>query len=73
DMLQLPDSTVYYWRVKTISSSYWRNSSFQFIKNKRGWGQAHFFQFENNDYVYMTTHRPTRSFNYINTIVNIAA
>ena len=73
DMLQLPDSTVYYWRVKTISSSYWRNSSFQFIKNRRGWGQAHFFQFENNDYIYMTTHRPTRSFNYINTIVNISA
>ncbi|HHW59800.1 MAG: C25 family cysteine peptidase [Bacteroidales bacterium] len=72
-MLQMPDSIVYYWRVKTLTSSYWRNSSFQFIKNKRGWGQAHFFQFENNDFVYMTTHRPTRTFNYINTIVNIKA
>ena len=49
----LTDSTVYFWRVSRDSSAggnyKWRESTFQYIPNKTGWGQAHFFQFKNNE------------------------
>lgn len=44
----LTDSTVYFWRA--TSDTLWRESSFQYIRGRRGWGQAHFFQFKNDDY-----------------------
>lgn len=49
----LPDSTVYFWRVRRnhpdLQTYKWRESSFQYISNKRGWGQSHFFQFLKGD------------------------
>lgn len=43
------DSVVYYWRVSPDSSAYlWDESSFQYIEGLSGWGQAHFYQFEDN-------------------------
>lgn len=70
------DSTVYYWRVSPDSTSAangykWRESSFQYISGKRGWGQAHFFQFENNGYEYVNFNRPLRRFNFVNDIKNL--
>ncbi len=66
-ILNLPDSTVYFWRVRkndpdTLTYR-WRESSFQYISNKRGWGQSHFFQFLKGDkFNYIDTNRIDRSF-----------
>ncbi|MFH1320028.1 MAG: C25 family cysteine peptidase [Bacteroidota bacterium] len=66
------DSTVYYWRVSpdTINSNdtaNWRESSFQYIDGKTGWGQSHFFQFKNDQYNYIGYNRPLRRFDFITT------
>ncbi|MBU2018285.1 MAG: hypothetical protein KJ941_01455, partial [Bacteroidetes bacterium] len=45
------DSTVCFWRVALQENPYnWKESSFQYIQGKRGWGQDHFFQFKENNY-----------------------
>ncbi len=45
------DSMVYYWRVAIDDPNpNWRESSFQYIVDKIGWGQDHFFQFKNNSF-----------------------
>jgi len=45
------DSMVYFWRVAIDESSpVWRTSSFQYIIDKSGWGQDHFFQFRKNTF-----------------------
>ncbi|RME16480.1 MAG: hypothetical protein D6799_04905 [Bacteroidetes bacterium] len=74
--LPFKDSTVYYWRVSKDSVSpsdkfNWRESSFQTISNKRGWGQAHYFQFKNNTYQYVRYNRPQRNFEFANNKINI--
>ncbi|MCC6252412.1 MAG: T9SS type A sorting domain-containing protein [Bacteroidia bacterium] len=65
----LTDSTVYFWRVSpdsTAGTNYkWRESSFQYIKDKTGWGQAHFFQFKNDEYHYVKYNRPQRKFDFV--------
>jgi hypothetical protein len=67
--ITLQDSVVYFWRVSRDSSSgtsfRWRESSFQYIKNKTGWAQAHFFQFKNNRYRFIDYNRPQRKFNFV--------
>ncbi len=65
--LLLSDSTVYFWRVRRDTSDTvnfrWRESSFQYIPNKRGWGQSHFFQFLKGDrFNYIDTNRNARTF-----------
>lgn len=62
DELILEDSMVYFWRVavEDTGSYYWIESSFQHIDNKVGWGQDHFFQFKNNDFLFLNYLRPTR-------------
>lgn len=54
---QLPfvmtDSMVVFWRCTADSTSpenayRWRTSSFQYIADKTGWGQDHFYQFRDN-------------------------
>lgn len=70
DMLilsDLPDSTVYFWRVRRDTTDFvnfrWRESSFQYKSNKRGWGQSHFFQFLKGDkFNYIDTNRIPRYF-----------
>lgn len=50
--LILKDSVVYFWRVALDSSKLsWKNSSFQYIKGKTGWGQAHFMQQTDNEFL----------------------
>ena len=62
----LNDSTVYFWRVSRDSATggtfRWRESSFQYIPNKSGWGQAHFFQSKNANYRYITYNQHKRRF-----------
>jgi hypothetical protein len=72
----LSNATVYYWRVSPDSispaSGYtWKESSFQYIPGKRGWEQAHFFQFKNDGYQYVTFNRSQRRFDFVNDIKNI--
>ncbi len=63
----LMDSTVYYWRVSLdVPLKNWRESSFQYIPNKNGWGQAHYFQFKENAYQYVTYNRPDRNYIFVN-------
>lgn len=74
--LTLTDSAVYFWRISADSTSpvntyNWRESSFQYIKGKRGWGQAHFFQFKNDQYQYVQYNKPQRRFDFVNDIKSI--
>jgi hypothetical protein len=71
------DSIVYFWRVSvdsTTTNGYnWRESSFQYINNKRGWGQAHFFQFKKDSYQYVHYNKPARKFEFFNDIKSLQA
>lgn len=66
--LTFTDSTVYFWRVSPDSTSplgyKWKESSFQFIQNRKGWEQAHFFQYKNNDFSLMKYNRLNRLFEF---------
>ena len=69
------DSTVYYWRVSPATDggtgNSWRESSFQYILNKRGWEQAHFFQFKNDGYQYVNFNRALRKFDFVDDIKTV--
>ncbi len=69
------DSIVYFWRVSIDSGnqhSYnWRESSFQYINGKRGWGQAHFHQFKNDRYRYVKYNKPQRRFDFVNDVKSL--
>jgi hypothetical protein len=55
------DSMVYFWRVAVDSiTPNWIESSFQYIENKTGWGQDHFFQFKNNSFSSLGYNRTLR-------------
>lgn len=61
--LILQDSMVYFWRVAVDDGTgdyYWIEHSFQYIDGKRGWGQDHFFQFKNNEFLFLNYERPIR-------------
>jgi hypothetical protein len=65
------DSTVYYWRVSRDSSSiskpfFWRESSFQMVGTKRGWGQSHFNQFKADKYQFVKYKPALRKFSFEN-------
>lgn len=63
--LLLDPMKVYYWRV-TIDSSdkAWNESSFQYIPEKWGWGQSHFFQYKNDQFNLIEFDRPNRLFKF---------
>jgi hypothetical protein len=69
------DSIVYFWRVSVVPASgtnyNWKESSFQYINGKRGWGQAHFFQFKNDIYQYVNYVKPSRKFTFANNIISL--
>lgn len=73
--LLLTDSIVYFWRVSPDSidtTGYrWKESSFQFIPNRRGWSQDHIFQFKNDKYQFVKHNRQQRSFDFVNDVKNI--
>lgn len=72
DPLTFTDSTVYFWRCSPDSSvKTWMESSFQYIPNKWGWGQSHFFQFKNNQYSNITYNRPNRTFDFEPSVAKI--
>lgn len=61
--LQLTDSTVYFWRV--TGDSIWQESSFQYIVDREGWGQAHHHQFKNDQYSLVEYQRDPDEFNFV--------
>ena len=67
----MPDSTVYFWRASVDSVTYgyykWRETSFQYIIDKYGWGQAHYFQYKDDDHVNMIYDRPELDWDYVQT------
>lgn len=69
-MNQLGDSVVYYWRVSvdtagTSSTALWKESSFQFIRKRRGWEQAHVYQFSNDSYNFLDLDEQQRRYNFL--------
>ncbi|GAA0874464.1 hypothetical protein GCM10009118_08720 [Wandonia haliotis] len=55
------DSMVYFWRVALEGSDPdWRENSFQYIHDKEGWGQDHFFQFKKNTFTFLDYDRSIR-------------
>ena len=73
DPITFSDSTVYFWRCSpdsTIKS--WQESSFQYIPEKWGWGQSHFFQFKNDAYTNIAYNRPNRSFDFESSIASLS-
>ncbi|MGZ4042628.1 MAG: putative type IX secretion system sortase PorU2, partial [Bacteroidia bacterium] len=69
--LPFADSTVYFWRVSRDSTNpstpfSWRESSFQTINTKNGWGQAHFHQFKNDGYQFVQYKKQLRQFVFEN-------
>ncbi|MBG15061.1 MAG: hypothetical protein CL853_01770 [Crocinitomicaceae bacterium] len=72
DPLYFTDSTVYFWRCSPDSSVLdWKEHSFQYIPNKWGWGQSHFFQFKNNSLINIEYNRPARTFDFSPSISKI--
>jgi len=74
--LPYADSTVYFWRVSKDSTNpsntfVWRESSFQTITNKHGWGQSHFFQFKNDGYQFVKYKKPLRKFAFENDVMSL--
>lgn len=68
----MPDSTVYFWRVSkdsTTSLGYnWRLRSFQYIIGKEGWEQDHFFQFENDNLQFVKHNRSNWKWEFVNDV-----
>ncbi len=67
------DSIVYYWRVAkdTVVAPNWKESSFQVLTGKYGWGQSHFNQFKNDNYQYVRYNKAKREFDFYNTVKTI--
>ncbi len=68
--LQAADSTVFFWRAGVDSASTgiyykWRNSSFQYINNRFGWGQARFSQLTENSALYMAPAPSGTAFDFV--------
>lgn len=64
------DSTVYFWRTGVDSAQSgiyyrWKETSFQYIQGKYGWGQDHFFQFKDDAYLYINDNRTNRTFEFV--------
>jgi len=64
--LNTPDSSVFFWRVSQMDAvePLWIEQSFQFINDKSGWGQDHFFQFKKNTFQFLDYNRDERLRNY---------
>lgn len=73
----MPDSTVYFWRASRDSATHgaykWRESSFQYIVDKHGWGQAHFFQYKKDEFSNIDYQRPTRTFDFLQSVKQLSA
>ncbi|MBK8500508.1 MAG: hypothetical protein IPL52_17230 [Flavobacteriales bacterium] len=73
------DSTVFFWRCSIDSASSgnnaynWYERSFQYLSGKRGWGQAHYYQFKKDAYSGIVYDRPERDFDFYQGLRNMSA
>jgi hypothetical protein len=69
------DSTVYFWRVAEESvipeEREWRESSFQVITDRIGWGQSHYYQFKENRFNNLVYDRPEREIDFFSGLKNV--
>ena len=63
------DSMVYFWRV--AKDTIWKESSFQVLTGKYGWGQSHFHQFKNDGYQFVNYDKPNRLFKFVDDVKTI--
>lgn len=73
----MTDSMVYFWRTSPDSISptqgfKWKESSFQYIPNKTGWGQAHHFQFKDDEFSFINYIRNPRVFAFDTTAKDLS-
>ncbi|MDA9809440.1 C25 family cysteine peptidase [Flavobacteriales bacterium] len=72
DSLIFSDSAVYYWRTRPDSTVIdWKTRSFQYLKNKWGWSQAHFDQFRDNEFLNINYDTVNKQFNFLPTFKSI--
>jgi hypothetical protein len=68
-----PDSIVYFWRASPVEDELqWRESSFQYIPEKTGWGQSHIFQFKDNNFFQTEFNRPDRQIDFFTGTVRLS-
>ncbi|MCK9254180.1 MAG: hypothetical protein GX793_08115 [Bacteroidales bacterium] len=67
---ELVENRVYFWRIAhehaNSDSVFWKESSFVYIEGEEGWSQAHFFQYKENDFLFLDYDRPARKLKYVN-------
>lgn len=60
---------VFFWRVSVDSLGQggfsWKESSFQYVSGKRGWGQSHFEQLKKDDFLFLDYNKPTRDLSFV--------
>lgn len=60
---------VFFWRVSADSLGQggfsWKESSFQHVTGKRGWGQSHFEQLKKDDFLFLDYNKPTRDLSFV--------
>ncbi len=74
--LAYPDSAVYFWRARDTGTDEgedigWRESSFQYIPEETGWGQAQIFQFKNNNFFQTEFNREERQIDFFTGTVRL--
>ncbi|MDH5296775.1 MAG: C25 family cysteine peptidase, partial [Nitrospirota bacterium] len=74
--ISLVPGRVYFWRCSPDSINpdnpfVWRESSFEHIPGKTGWGQSHFFQFKNDPLTRLEYDRPERNWDFSTTGVTL--
>ncbi len=62
---QLNIPNVFFWRVAKADNLNWKATSFQYVQNKVGWGQAHWGQFAKNRYDFMNYQVQPKTLNFI--------
>jgi hypothetical protein len=60
---------VFFWRVSVDSTGQggfnWKESSFQHVTGKSGWGQAHFEQLKKDDFLFLDYNEPTKDLSFV--------
>lgn len=60
---------VFFWRVSADSTGQggfnWKNSSFQHVSGKSGWGQSHFEQFKKDEFLFLDYNEPARDLSFV--------
>lgn len=66
-MIETPQ--VFYWRVSSDSLGNggfnWKESSFQHVAGKRGWGQSHFHQLKDDNHIFLDYNYNARNLTFI--------